>query len=348
MKRAELTRQLGLLSPALSTTNLVEAYTWFMFTPKTIMAYNDSLGIIATTATGTGKSFAVAGATLLGLCENSTAEDIDFEIGTNSVIFQAGKSKFTLPSFGDGAFLFSPPKERFVVQVEINEGLLRGIETCLTTSSRDQAQPAIAGVCFNAGVSILNLFSCDGDAITRYRADAIPNGDGVFTAPNGFCDALLKIANETETKQGKLELNDNWAKATLNNGFTVYGRMIINDTPLDHAALIKKSMKGDTPFITLPLGLKEALARARVLADPESAKTTVAVDAGKLMLLTETHMGTVRDDLKAKGHDDVKALVHASLMHRSLDVCDEISIRENVTVYRQGKTVLQVVSNIGE
>jgi hypothetical protein len=49
-----------------------------------------------------------------------------------------------------------------------------------------------------------------------------------------------------------------------------------------------------------------------------------------------------------KDHPDVVALVHASLVQRSIEHCDEITISDRVTAYRQGNTILQVVSNIGE
>ena len=126
------------------------------------------------------------------------------------------------------------------------------------------------------------------------------------------------------------------------------GRMIENDDPLDHAALIKQTMTGKNPFVTLPDGFNEALSRARVLADLETAHTTLTVQGNKLKLLTETKMGTVNDELNMKGHEPVEALVHASLVQRSIGVCNQISIRENCTCYKLDDIVLQVVSNIGE
>lgn len=350
MKRSELVKTLELLQPAISTTNLVPVFTCFMFGSKTISAYNDSLGIVSKGGLQT-KPFATGGAALLGLLQNSQADEVDFQIADECVTVKTGKSTFKLPYFTESEFIFEEPKEKWEGTLTLNEDVLRGIEICLTTASRDQAQPAIMGVCFkDLDLDDAVLFSCDGDAITRYRVAADHSGKqgGEYTVPNGFCDALLKICNETETKQGKLEFNQNWAKATLNNGFWLYGRMIVNEKPLDHQALILQSLKGKQPFADMPLGLNEALARARVIADIESARTVMTVENGKLKLVTDTPMGTVRDELKIKGHADVEAVVHASLVHRSLAVCDQISIREGVTAYKNGDTVLQVVANIGK
>jgi DNA polymerase III sliding clamp (beta) subunit (PCNA family) len=353
MKRSELVKTLELVYPALSATNLVPVFTCFMFKQKSILAYNDVLGIVAKGGIGT-EPFATAGVALLGLLQNSHAEEVDFQVTEENVIVKTGKSIFKLPYFTEDQFIFDEPKEKWAGTVNLNEDLLKGIEICLTTSSRDQSKPAIMGVCFNFDlVTDPTLFSCDGDAITRYKVGLDKDrkeykNSGIFTVPNVFCDALLKISSETETTQGKLELNQNWAKATLNNGFTIYGRMIVTEKNLDHQLVIDQSLRGKHPFAALPVGLSDALASARVLADPESATTAMTVDGSKLQLVTDTHMGVIRDELKIKGHEDVEATVHASLVHRSLTVCDQISIRENVTAYKLGNTVLQIVSNIGD
>ena len=66
-----------------------------------------------------------------------------------------------------------------------------------------------------------------------------------------------------------------------------------------------------------------------------------------MSLFTETPSGVVEDTVKIKGHPDVEATIHASLVCKSLNICNEISIRENCVSYRNGETTLQVVSNIG-
>ncbi len=348
MNRQELVNKLELVYPEVADTNLVPVFTCFMFRAKSIAAYNDSLGIIFKGGIGTDP-FAVGGKVLLELLRNTRAEEVTFQVTEQDVVVKTGKSVVRLPYFKQDEFLFNEPKEVYNEALEITPDLLKGIEICLTTSSKDMSQPAIMGVCFNFDLSI-KLFSCDGDAITRVNVNPSSGrtlSKAVHTVPNAFCEALLKIAKESETYLGDLELSQNWAKATLLNGITIYGRMIVNDKPLDHAELIKRGMVGKQAFVGVPLGLNEALTRARVLADPESGKTVMTVENGKLRLVTTTHMGDLKDELAIKGHDDVEALVHASLVQRSLEVCDKISIQEGVTAYQLDDTVLIVVGNIG-
>jgi DNA polymerase III sliding clamp (beta) subunit (PCNA family) len=348
MQRSDLVKLLELVAPALSDTNLVPVYSCFMFKPKTISAYNDMIGIVAKGGVGP-EPFAVTGKIILELLQNSRAAEATLQLTADDVVVKTGKSTARLPFFTEKDFLFDEPDEQWAGTVVINDEVIKGIETCLTTSSKDRTQEAFMGVCFNFNIGKhLHLFSCDGDAITKYVTDGPATGKGAYTAPNEFCEALLKICHDTDTVTGKLTINGNWAKATVDSGFVVYGRIIDNSNPLDHMKLINQSLNGDPTFVTMPLGLHDALARARVLADIENGKTIMTVTGGNLNLYTNTHMGDVKDDMKCKGHPDTKATVHASLVQRSLAYCNEISISDRVTAYRDGDVILQIVSNIGE
>lgn len=347
MKRKELVKLLELVNPAVSSSGLVPVFGCFMFTKNAITAFNgDALAIKA--KFGNEKVFAVDGKTLLGLLQNSGAEEVSMTVEKQDVHVRSGKSNFKLPYFNKEDFLFEEPREKWEASCDCTTELLKGIEVCLTTTCRDNAMPALMGLTFNCeGTDLTTIYSCDGDAVTRFVTENGYEGEGIFTVPNSFCDALLKICNESEGVSGKIELSSNWVKATLNNGFTVYGRVIKTDNPLDHEKLITDTMTGKSSFVDLPEGLSEALARARVLADPESKPTLLTVFNGKLDLLTKATLGEAHDELPLKKHDDVEAEVHASLVQRSIGICDQISIRENCVAYQSGAQILQVVSNVG-
>lgn len=352
MKRVELVKLLELVQPALSDTDLVPVFTHFMFCDGAVSASNDGLSIVAASKVvqTEGSVFAIKGSTLLGLLKNSAAEEVTLEESKDhECVIKTGRSVFSLPYLTEDAFLFEAPgKERWLAKLRINEALISAIKTCLTTASKDHAAAAIMGVCFNLSEDELNLYSCDGDAITQCALSQFPyEGLGAFTVPTTFCEALLKISGETKIVTGSLEINPDWVKAVIGD-FTIYGRMTENKKPLDHANLIKKTLTGKIQYVPLPDGFNEALARARVVADVESKPTTLIVEKGKLLLITETSMGVVRDELSIKGHSDVQATAHAELIQRSVGICDTIAIKENCTAYKLGDTVLQIVSNIGE
>lgn len=349
MNKSEFVKLLELVQPALADSD-VQIFSHFMLGAGTITASDDAMTIIAKSELiSIDPPFAVKGTTLLGLLRNSAAETMAVKQGKdNDVIIKAGKSTFTLPFLPADDFLFEEPKkEKWDATVKIDQGLIQGLEACLTTVGRDYSAPAIMGVCFNFSKNLI-LYSCDGDAITKYWPEKLEyQGKGAFTVQNNFCEAILKISKETETTNGELFLNSNWIKATL-GAFTLYGRLIENDNPLDHADLIEKTMTGKLAFVPLPNGFNEALSRARVVADSESKPTLLTVKGDKLSMLTESGAGLVADELDIEGHPPVEASVHASLIQKAMVGCEQLSIQKNCSCYRSGKVTLRIVSNIGE
>ena len=345
MNRKDLVSLLELVKPALADTNLVPVFTCFAFNQKTVSAYNDVLGIVANCDIG-DHPFAVNGNTLIGLLQHSQAEEVEFQVGNEDVAISTGRSDFKLPYFNETEFLFEEPEDATTASIKLSKGLTNCIEICRTTSSSDSSAPALMGVCFN--FTNRSLYSCDGDSITKAMPDLMKGG-GIFTAPNSFCDTVLKICAETDTYEGELLFSEGWAVANVRSGFTIYGRLIENNNLLDHQKEIDDTLKGlKFDYVDLPMGFNSALSRARVVADAESAKTTLTVKKGKLKLHTQTHMGVVKDELSMRGHEDVEANVHASLVQRSIAICDKMAILEGCTTYALGTHVLQIVGNIGE
>ena len=344
MNRSDTVKTLELVSRALADTNMIPMYQCLCFSGKRVSAYNDSLGIFAPLKSDV---FAVNGPTLLGLLKNSHTEDVELSLDQENLLVKAGRSTFKLPYFEEKDFLLEEPKDKADVKYQLGKELLEGLSACLMTSSKDNTQPALMGVWLKQENKHTVLYSCNGDAVTRFTTAAPAVKAKDYMMPNSFCEAVLKIAEETEAKTGALWFNKDWAVAELPSKYTIYGRLIENDTPLDHAALIKKNLRGTPTYIPIPKGLDNALSRARVVADAESAKTLLTLEAGRMRLVTETHMGVVRDTLAAKGHPDVQAKVSAELMQHTIALCDEMAVFEGCIVYRNGDKLLQLLSNMG-
>lgn len=351
MNRAELVKKLELAKPALAGNDLVPVYTAFTFQDGRIVAYNDTLAISVKCDVGIKDPFAVNGRNLLELLKASTSEEVDLKLTEEEFQVKAGKARFKLPFFTEEDFIFQTPVEVFKDRAAIMPDLIQGIDICLTTSSRDLTLNAMMGVCFRFEKDLVTLYSTDGDAITRYVVEqGEPEGKGTYTISNEFCGVVSSIFNQEYDKKivCTLQVNENWAVAGIGPEIVVMGRMMEIPQPLDHEAEIEKTIDGDVKLTPVPLGFSEALARARVIADLESAPTTLTVKKGKLSLETKTSYGHVEDDLVIRGHEDVEATVHASLIQRALGVCDKIVILENCTAYAKDDKIFQVVSNMGE
>jgi hypothetical protein len=166
--------------------------------------------------------------------------------------------------------------------------------------------------------------------------------------PNGFCDTLIQAVKETKATKGIMEISQEWAKATLDTGYVIYGRLLEADNPIDHEAWVKKTIKGKPQFTGMPKGFDHALARARVIADAESAKTLLSVQAGRVKLLTATSMGAVRDTLAFGEHDEVEANVSSELVQRCASLCTELAVFTNCCCFRNGSKLFILTSNMGE
>lgn len=342
MDRVKLTETLGIVSEALANNNLVPIFQCFCFKDGMVHAYNEQLAITA--PVDVKDTFAVHGRTLLGLLQAGSTDEVELETEGQDLWVTCGKSQMQLPFFPEENFIFEIPL------IEVNEAVLledhvrMGLETCLTTASKDQTQAAIMGVSY--GVKF--FYSCDGDAITRvmrntgeWPKDIEPSPDPLL--PITFCETLLKIPVGDVTKD-QIEVGGGWARATVGN-LSIYGRLTNNSNPFDYEGMLQKTLKGKPTYVPTTTALDYALRRARVVADPVSAKTTLMVQGNKLRLLTETAMGTIDDVIPFK-HPDVTAHVSAEKVQRALGVCAEMAIMENCTVYRNGGTVLQLLANM--
>src|SRR5216110_1843170 len=149
MKREELVEKLQLVASALATDNMVPMFQCFVFDGKTVTAYNDALAIITDCAVA--ESFAVNGQVLLGLLTNSHADYLDFTLESEDLLVKAGKSTFRLPYFPKTDFLFTVPEAEDIPGCPIDINLIDGLQACLLTSSTDNAQPALMGVCLRDG-----------------------------------------------------------------------------------------------------------------------------------------------------------------------------------------------------
>jgi DNA polymerase III sliding clamp (beta) subunit (PCNA family) len=344
MNRSNLVTTLELIQPALSDTDPVPMFQCFTFTGKHALAYNDRLCMI--TPCETQEAFAINGKILLGLLKNSHSDDVDFtKTDKNDITIKAGKSRFKLPYFPEEDFLFKEPDGKAVFDLTLDA---TAFDACMITASRDLAQEALLGVTLKPGPDkTMAFYSCDGDAVTRYTLEAKAK-DVSVRLPNEFCESFIRTFKELETEYASIKIiGDEWVRAEFNKNVVIYGRLLKLENPLDHEALIAKTLKGKPVFKPVPKALDDALSRARVVADPESAKTALEVTDGKLLLHTETHMGIINDSMVWREHAEVQADVSAALVQRAIGLCDEMGVLERCTIYQKQPNLFIIVCNMG-
>lgn len=346
MSRAELVKTLELIKPALATTNMVPIFQCFIFNGDTVAAYDDQIAIVG--PSGVGMVCGIHGNTLLGLLCSSSASDVSFQLKNEVVTLgfmntEALKTTSKLPFQPEENFIFKEPDmtEKWLFSLLFTESLFDAFKMCLETVSVDATQAALLGITLQGD----KMYSCNGDALTRIQLRGSVGKNRVLLS-SSFCSAVVKLWSTLAVTKGVLQFSDGWVWASFGD-WSVYGRILEIQDPIDFEALIKRNLKQKTPTQELPDGFAEALARARVLADPESQKTFASVEKGKLALHTETHMGEIRDVLLLEGHPDVDANVNASHLQRAIQYCDRIAFLDNCTLLEKLPDVLQIVSNMG-
>lgn len=338
MNRAYLTKTLELIKPALATTSIIPVFQCFTFTEGTVSAYNDTVAVIGPSEFE--EACGVHGNTLLGLLSNSSVEEAEFELKADTLIVTLGKSVSKLPATAEADFIFEVPDDKWDFKMAFTESTFEALKLCLETTSADTTQLALQGVTVEGD----RMYSCNGDVLTRIQLKS-GVGKNRIMMPEPFCAAVTRLWGSLEMTKGTIHFNKDWVYADLGD-WAVYGRLLEITEPIDFDGLIKKTVKKTVPVQGVPLGLDEALARARVLSDVENNKTLVSVAKGKLILTTETHNGHIRDELPFKGHADVDASVHAAYLAKAIKFCDKMAIYEACTVMeKEGADVFQLISN---
>lgn len=349
VNRQDLVDRLELASLALADNNMVQILQCFMFTGTKLTAMDGTVGI--SISCKTDQAFAVHGKTLLGLLTNSGGDEVTFETFLtegSEVVVKTGRSKFKLPIMDQAAFVESGGQGEAQLVLPIDDRLLKGLEACMMTSSRDATKAKLWGVLIKRDKTI-KLYSCDGDALTRHDTKRKTDLGPDIMLPLKFCEAVVKIAKVTGLgKQASLTINDDWAHAKITGGYDVLGHLMQVEDPINYADTIKRVLRGTPTFLDIPDGLNEALTRAQVITKNETAKTVLTVTDGKLKLFTQNQIGVVRDSVMFPEHPDVQADVNAELVQRSMAICDKMAITDRCAACQSGDDLLQIVSHVSK
>jgi DNA polymerase III sliding clamp (beta) subunit (PCNA family) len=337
MNRADLVRTLELVRPALAKDNVIPIYQCFCFEDGQVYAYNDAIGIIGPAEAEGTDPFAVHGNTLLGLLSNSSAEAIELAFKGDTLELKLGKTVAALPFFAKENFLFDPTKATQSDTLPITVTFIEAMKVCLETVSHDETQRALMGLWLDGN----QIYSCNGDMLTRITLKSKPKQARML--PTGFCQAVIKIWESLNLTKGTLKYSDEWLIAEFDE-WQIWGRVPeINEMPA-FDTWVKRTGKGETKPV--PTALNDALSRARVLADPESQKTTISIGKGKVHLTTSTHMGDVDDFVTFKDHPDISCAISAAHLQQALVHCDQVAFHEDCVVLEKAPNVFMLMGTM--
>ena len=336
MKRKETVGVLEIVKLALAKDNMVPVFQCFGFDDGNVFAYDGQTAIVG--PTDCKQSFGVNGNILLGILSNSSAEDWDVSLEGQNAFIKMGKTKTELPFVPIKDFIFTPPSSGNG-SVPLTVSTLEGFKLCLETVSKDETQRALHGITYADNC----LFSCNGDAVTRVKIKHPVKKP--FLLPTEFCEAIVKVWDGIGETKASLSWDQEWYSAIFTD-WSVFSRIPDLKSPLDYEEEIRKTVRESTSMFRVPTGLSEALSRARVLSDPESQKTAIQIESGRIELRTSTHMGDIDDTLPLKDHPKVTCSINASHIQQAIKICDEIAFHENCVILQKGADIFMLVSNM--
>lgn len=325
MDRRKLIETLEVVSRALERNNVLPIFEYLCFTGKIVYAFQDAFGIVASCEVK--QPFAVQGPRFIDLLKASKSDEIKMNIKKDQVLITGKGTEYNLPIKQPDEFVWQEPS---IGGEELDIEVVKGIECCLATCSDDLALEAFARICLGKSA----VYSTDGDALTKY---SIPGLEQDTCLSKAFCDAAVK------TGGGKLTVGNEWVCSSF-EGYKVYGRNL-GPTTFDYETNMSKILGGvKLELSEIPNKFDEALTRARVVADVETAPTSLIIEDNRLILSTETPFGEVFDDMDVK-HQNIEVKVSAALLQTSMAGCNQFKILKNCCIF-QGDKIRRLVSNL--
>lgn len=309
MKRSDLVAKLELVSPALSSNDILPILTHYWFTGKNLVAYNGNVGIVTSLKT---EFSACVPAALLKMMQAAGAKEVDFDVGETAVKIKSGKSRINLVTMDPDAFksqcsIPATPEEEMTCKTS---DFLNGLRACLRSVSGDTSIPDQLGVTLIAKEGGLQMFATNGQtlsfAFVKFKGK-VPIKDRCILSTL-FCKQVLELADDT--KKLRLAIDNDRAVLATDQG-TLFGILITSEKPLPYPAVFAQHYKKDRDGELFPLAtkLRGVLDRACVIASGESIaiQTRVVVKAGLATFTTESQLGKIKDTMQlVAGHPDAE------------------------------------------
>lgn len=351
MKTAEIKRALKLCKGSLQSVELVPILTHFCFDGDSVYAYNDITAVYV--SLDTGLRLGVRGDTLVGVLE-TLGEDVKLEmVGEDALQMTSSKAKIKVAGLPASTFLLEIPDEPVLLQLDVNDALMRGIELCRATVGLNSLQREYTGVAFLMEEGTLNVYATDDTRLSRFTVDA----DRIleckakkpprFLVPAASCKQFLDVWNDIkEDVEGKpdkgvvLYFSKNWCWMGIERA-TVFSKLM-PESPPDYPSMFEQVFPTDRKWAALPDGLVDAFKRAEVLTSRETMplmhmtvegkQLTVSVDKG-------TSLGHFTDSFVtgAGGGEKLKLTTSPSKVREAAEGASKFMLSERCLAFKSGE-----------
>jgi len=312
MDRKELIDKLDMVSPALSSSDLIPVMKDFCFTGTELFGFNDQIAISVPCDVDIACS--IPGKTLLGLLSSSRAKTIGFTLTDDGLEIKASRSTFKLAIHTPDQFLFKMPEPKGdKLPIKNRVSFIESIEDCMMSVGKDTSLAEKLGITLIPDGKDLLCFSTDGPTLSH--AVLHLNKKSSFKErvilPALFCQQLVKLTKSS--KDFSIEVHDDYALLIVGD-VKLFTRLLVSEQRLNFQSVLNEnySAKAQKSLISIPTTLDLIIDRAAIIAGDEPTDITVEDEVMKFH--TKSDLGKVDDTLKVTDHPPVSVRLRAKLL----------------------------------
>jgi DNA polymerase III sliding clamp (beta) subunit (PCNA family) len=346
--RQAFLKALNTAKPALAAKELIIEMVHFFFTGKSIIAYNDKIGIEVPFQTEFEGG--LDGKTLLGILDKSVAKEVELQEGErrSEMVLRCGNARANLSLLDPKRAIWQFPKYDERDAFAIDKDFVSILGDMLICVGQNVSTPDTLGITFvpsDRDEEWLDLYSTDMSTMAWARLD-LPKHYRASRCcvPEEFCKQLVALCKD----KGTMIVEDDCVMALLDEGVKLYGRLVDVPRPLDFAEQVEETVPDPNRLVDIPNRFKMAIERVSVVIEhlPGEPCEISIDDENVLRLYAKADRGEIRDAIRLKGdpHEEISNWFDPALIKRGVDNRTDMFIGRDALVMRGPDNYYQIVN----
>lgn len=314
-----------------SSRNPLQELSNIWFSGDSAIAYNDMIGIKI--AFETDFRGGIAGDKIIGVLENSGADQVDIGVEEADLLIKMGRRSIRLLRQPYDDWFWDPktPDQRgFAVDKSFRDAI-----GCVLVSvgASSVINPEQRGVTIVQDGGVADLYATDAVTLSWMEVDgAILDKGKRVILPTEFCEILRSLRETAELcfveDEGvycltKIDVGGRPHDAMF------FSKLVPDDNPVNFRRVVDDCVRGDKGF-KVPSALQECVDCALVIMDDLAAD--FGVKDGALTLYAATSHGEVNESIDIGDYKDISVKLDVRLMKRALAGRERISISDSCIV----------------
>lgn len=329
VNRETLLRDLETIAPGLSSRDIIEQSSCFVFKNNRIYTYNDE--ICCSIESPLSIEAAVIAEPMLAILRRLTEEQVEISVDQEQLVIKGKARKACIRMYKE-VLLPVDTVEVSNEWRELPEGFLEAVKLCCECASKDESQFILTCVHIHPNW----IEACDNQQAGRYHLDT-----GFTNSVLVRRDSLKNIVSVGVTEVG---LTENWLHFKSANGLTISCRRYVEQYP-DLNSIV--AIQGQP--IRLPKGLIEAAENAKIFSSQNVEDDTIllTIEQDRVKVEGEGANGRYKEVRKASYNGKgIRFRISPSLLQNLLSKHHECFVSTNRISLQLGKFNYVTVTTI--